>query len=93
MVKIYKGIIKDKQTLSKFISGVEGGQNYQMKEGKSEVIFSFLDKIIISSKGTMEKAAYILANGALALITEEKEEIVDIVFVEGKQALKIIFKK
>jgi hypothetical protein len=57
------------------------------------VLFSFLEKLIISNKGTTEKVAYILASGILILITEEKEEIIDLVFVEGKKALGIIFKK
>lgn len=57
------------------------------------MLFSFLEKAVIFSIGTTEKAAYILARGALVLITEEKEEIVNVSFVAGKKALKIIFSK
>jgi len=93
VVKKYKGIIKDKQTLLKFLPKAEDIQSYPMKDGRSEIIFSFLEKVILSNKGATEKAAYILTNGVLILTTEEKEEIIDIVFVEGKQALRIIFSK
>ena len=93
MIKKYKGVAKDQQTISKFILGEEDFQNYPMDGGKSEVLFSFLKKVVISSRGTTEKAAYILASGDLVLITEKKEEIVEISFVAGEKALRIIFKK
>jgi len=89
----YKGVVTNNKTLNKITLKVEDVKSYPMANGKSQVSFPFLSKLNLTSVGWIEKAAYILANGVLALITEEKQEITDIAFVEGEKALQIIFNK
>lgn len=89
----YKGVVVNDSTLKKITLKAEDVKSYPMANGKIEVSFPFIEKIILTTTGWKEKAAYILTNGVLALVTEEKQEIVDVNFVEGKEALKIIFNK
>jgi hypothetical protein len=89
----YKGVVINNQTLKKITLKCGDVKSYPMANGKIEVSFPFLAKTILTTTGWKEKAAYILTNGMLALVTEEKQEIIDINFVEGKEALQIVFNK
>lgn len=89
----YKGVVINNKTLNKITAKVEDVKSYPMRDGKIEVSFPFLSKLNLTTTGWVEKAAYILTNGMLALVTEEKQEIVDVAFVEGKEALEIVFNK
>lgn len=89
----YKGVVANDRTLNKITTKVEDVKSYPLKDGKIQVSFPFLSKLNLIVTGWKEKTAYILTNGVLALVTEEKQEITDISFVEGEEALKIIFNK
>jgi hypothetical protein len=87
----YKGIVANNKTLEKITRKAEDVKSYPLKDGKSEITFPFLVKVILTTSGWQEKAAYILANGVLAIVTEEKQEITDINFMAGEKALEIVF--
>lgn len=87
----YKGVVANDRTLNKITTKVEDVKSYPLKDGKIEITFPFLVKVILTTKGLEEKAAYIMANGVLAIVTEEKQEIVDISFIAGEKALQIVF--
>ena len=89
----YKCVIINNQTLKKLTLKCEDVKSYPMQNGKIQVSFPFLSKLNLTATGWVEKAAYILANGVLALVTEEKQEITDITFVDGEKALQIVFNK
>ena len=66
----YKGVVINNKTLNKITAKVEDVKSYPMQNGKIEISFTFLSKLNLTTTGWIEKAAYILANGVLALVTE-----------------------
>ena len=93
MIKLCQMSVCNKEIANKITSKAEGSRSTERNDGKVEVSFPFIDNYVKKEEGVVEKVVYMLENGVFALITEDKQVITDVSFVESKDVLKkIVFK-